>query len=179
MVTCVVGIVIKIKENKMINWIKEKLSRTTKKIDDYQVGLTFAEAGEYEMGREMVEEREVLLVVGYKGTFSQEIIAYAIDMAQRMNYEILALSTSDLSCDSISLFPASKQKLCDEFDALAEENSKTFASWAQKSGIKFNHTIQYSDVDAAIANINKKITKITFVVDEQLPESGLFVYSIV
>lgn len=163
----------------MIKWFKEKLSRTTKKVDDYQVELTFAEAGEHEMGMEMVEERQVLLVVGHKGAFSQEIIAYAIDMANRMDYEILALSTSDLSCDSIGLFPESKKKLCDEFDALAEENSKTFASWAKNSGIKFNHTIQYSDVDTAIDNINRKINKITFVVDEQLQESPILVYSVV
>ncbi len=158
---------------------KEKLSKTTKKIDNYQVELTFAEADAHEVVRETLEKKQTLLVVGRKGTFSQEIIAYAIDMANRMNYEILALSTSDLSCESFDLFPGPKKDLCAKFDVFATENSKMFASWAESSGIKFNHTIQYSDVDTAITNINRKIKKITFVVDEQLPENGIFVYSII
>lgn len=170
-----------------------------KRWDEYQVKLTFAEAGIHETGEEVVEQEQrwekaqanhILLVVGNKGTFSQEIIDYALDMAKRMDYEILALSTSDLSCETFSLFPESKDKMCTDFNLLAEENSKLFASKAEEVGLKFTHQISYDDTDTAINYINRKIGGISFVVNEQLsdmraerneerPESRMFVYSVV
>jgi len=176
------------------------IQRFKKRWDKYQVKLTFAEAGVHEVGEEVVENvqrwekaqtNHILLVVGNAGTFSQEIIDYALDMAKRMEYEILALSTSDLSCDTFSLFPDSKKQICEDFDAIAQENSKNFALQAKAVGIKFSHNVEYSDVQAAIDNINKKIGGISFVVDEQIGDrteiereesrlqNRLFVYSVV
>ena len=140
--------------------------RFKKSWDKYQVKLTFAEAGVHEIGEEAIENvqrwekaeaNHILLVVGKSGTFSQEIIDYALDMAKRMNYEILALSTSDLSCETFSLFPDSKDKMCTDFNLLAEENSKLFASRAETEGLTFTHQISYDDVDTAIDHINRKI----------------------
>lgn len=173
--------------------------RFKKRWDEYQVRLTFAEAGVHEEGEKAIEDiqhwqkaeaNHILLVVGNAGAFSQEIIDYALDMAKRMEYEILALSTSDLSCETFSLFPDSKDKMCTDFNLLAEENSKLFASRAETEGLKFTHQISYADVDTAIESINRKIGGISFVVNEQLsdmraerneerPESRMFVYSVV
>ena len=86
--------------------MRQKLSKAGKKMDKYQEAITFAEAGESEYAMETMaeqtEEQQImqLLVVGRESTFSKEIIDYALDMAQRMSYEILALNTAPLSCDT-------------------------------------------------------------------------------
>ena len=184
-----------VKGVKMANIIQ----RFKKRWDQYQVKLTFAEAGVAEEGEKVVEQEQrwekakanhILLVVGNAGAFSQEIIDYSLDMAKRMDYEILALSTSDLSCETFSLFPDSKSQMCTDFNLLAEENSKLFASKAEDAGLRFTHQISYDDVDTAIDSINRKIGDVSFVVNEQLsdmraerneerPESRMFVYSVI
>ncbi|MCJ7539291.1 MAG: hypothetical protein MUO88_06450, partial [Desulfobacterales bacterium] len=100
--------------------IKQKLSRTGDKMEKYQEAITFAEAGESEYAMEtMAEQREEqaptkLLVMGRESTFSKEIIDYALEMAQRMSYDILALNTAPLSCDTFKLFSSSRDQVCEE-----------------------------------------------------------------
>ncbi|MBW2325983.1 MAG: hypothetical protein JRF45_05705 [Deltaproteobacteria bacterium] len=93
--------------------IKQKLSRAGDKMEKYQEAITFAEAGESEYAMEtMIKERveqtsTKLLVMGRESTFSKEIIDYALEMAQRMSYDILALNTAPLSCETFKLFSSS------------------------------------------------------------------------
>lgn len=71
-------------------------------VEKYQEAVTFAEAGEQEHVKTLFradadvaqEKAGKLLVVGREGTFSREVIDYAIEMAQRLHYEILALNTA-------------------------------------------------------------------------------------
>ena len=78
--------------------------------------ITFAEAGQHDYAEDVLmevqekEESKKLVVVGKESTFSQEIIDYAIDMAERMSYEIVALNTAPLSCETFKL-SSSRTKL--------------------------------------------------------------------
>ena len=74
-----------------------------------------------------------LLVMGQESAFSSEVMDYAIDMAQRMSFEILALNSAPLSCDSFSRFSTSRSKLCQEFQALSEESVIAFRDAAEAS----------------------------------------------
>ncbi len=112
--------------------IKQKFSKASDEMDKYQEAITFAEAGEAEHAlaavSEQTEEQQTmqLLVVGRESTFSKEILDYALDMAQRMSYEILALNTAPLSCDTFKLFSNSRDQLCEEFKSLSEKNAAMF-----------------------------------------------------
>jgi len=118
--------------------IKQKLSRASKKMDKYQEAITFAQAGESEYAMEtMVEQREEhsptkLLVMGRESTFSKEIIDYALEMAQRMSYEILALNTAPLSCETFKLFSSSHNQVCQEFKNMSEKNAGLFQEAASE-----------------------------------------------
>ncbi|MBU0769481.1 MAG: hypothetical protein KJ687_10355, partial [Proteobacteria bacterium] len=98
--------------------IKQKLSRAGNKMEKYQEAITFAQAGESEYAMEtMAEERREeqtptkLLVMGRESTFSKEIIDYSLEMAQRMSYNILALNTAPLSCETFKLFSSSRNQV--------------------------------------------------------------------
>ena len=98
--------------------IKQKLSRAGNKMEKYQEAITFAQAGESEYAvdtmAEQIEEQAPtkLLVMGRESTFSKEIIDYALEMAQRMSYDILALNTAPLSCETFKLFSSSRNQVC-------------------------------------------------------------------
>ena len=94
----------KYKVRRMIGKIKEKVRRLTGKVDRYQKAVTFAEAGQQEYAQETLQivepvkqEPRRLVVIGRESVFSQEIIDYAIEMAERMSYEIIALNAAPLS----------------------------------------------------------------------------------
>jgi hypothetical protein len=161
--------------------IKQKLSRTGNKIDKYQEAITFAEAGESEYAIEtmaeetMAEQKEeltptTLLVMGRESTFSKEIMDYALEMAQRMSYDILALNTAPLSCETFKLFSSSRNQVCEEFKSLSEKNAGLFQEAAVEKGIPFDHVVMFSEPEEALESITRENKNISFVVSETVED---------
>ncbi|MFO7971902.1 MAG: hypothetical protein R6U40_09145 [Desulfobacterales bacterium] len=156
--------------------IKQKLSRAGNKMDKYQEAITFAEAGEADYAMEtMVEQREEqeptrLLVIGRESTFSKEIVDYALEMAQRMSYEILALNTAPLSCETFKLFSSSYNQVCQEFKNMSEKSARLFQEAASEKGIPFDHVVLFSEPEEALESINREHKDIAFVVSESVED---------
>ncbi len=158
--------------------IRQKLSRAGDKMDKYQEAITFAEAGESDYAMEtMTEQREEqeptkLLVMGRESTFSKEIIDYALEMAQRMSYEILALNTAHLSCETFKLFSSSRNQVCEEFKSMSEKSAGLFQEAAAEKGIPFDHVVMFSEPEEALESINREHKDIAFVVSESVEDRG-------
>lgn len=178
--------------------LKQKVLGVSGKMDQYQEAITFAEAGESDHAREVLQmqpesqETEKLLVVGQEGTFSREMIDYALDMAKRMSYEIVALNTAPFSCDTFKLFSSSRDQLCTDFQELATKNADVFQKEAALEGISFSHMIKFSEIDEAIDSVCKELGQVAFVVSESQEQQAdsriaqgerlqqkLFVYSVI
>ena len=156
--------------------IRQKLSRAGNKMDKYQEAITFAEAGESDYATETMAEQRVeqeptrLLVMGRESDFSKEIIDYALDMAQRMSYEILALNTAPLSCETFKLFSSSRDQVCEEFKSMSEKNAGLFQEAAAEKGIPFDHVVMFSGPEEALESINREHKDIAFVVSESVED---------
>ena len=156
--------------------IKQKLSRAGDKMDKYQEAITFAEAGESDYAMETMAEQRVeqettkLLVMGRESNFSKEIIDYALDMAQRMSYEILALNTAHLSCETFKLFSSSRNQVCEEFKSMSEKSAGLFQEAAAEKGIPFDHVVMFSKPEEALESINREHKDIAFVVSESVED---------
>lgn len=159
--------------------LKRKANRMGNRMDQYHEAITFAEAGQQERAREIFqvdsseEKMGKLLVVGRESTFSKEVIDYALDMAQRLSYEILALNTAPLSCETFRLFSSSHKKLCQDFKALAEENVKPFQERAEKLGIPFIHAVKFSEIDDALEEVKREFVDIEFVISDTEEEQAV------
>jgi hypothetical protein len=157
---------------RFIEKIRVAAKKLTGKMDQYNEAITFAEAGRQEHAQRLFQEKEVekrppkLLVMGRESTFSREVIDYALEMAQRMSYEILALNTAPLSCETFKIFSSSQKKLCQDFQTLAEENVKGFHEEATRMGIPFAHVVKFSEPDEALEEIKREYNDIEFVVSE-------------
>jgi hypothetical protein len=148
-------------------------------MDKYHEAVAFAEAGHPEYAQQLfqpdvVEEARAmptkLLVVGREATFSKEVIDYALEMAQRLSYDILALNTAALSGDAFRLFSSSHRKLAEDFRALSEENVRLFQEEAEKAGVAFDHIVKFGERDEAIEEINREFGDIEFVVSDSEEE---------
>ncbi len=125
------------------------------------------------------ETTRKLLVVGRESSFSDEAIDYAIEMAERLSYEIVALNTAPLSCETFRLFSSSRSKMCQDFQEISEKNVAAFAQKAADSRISFEHVVKFSGSDQAIEEVQKEKGSIEFVISdaeedwvETRPEQG-------
>jgi hypothetical protein len=178
--------------------IKERMIKARSKIEDCQGEIAFAEAGASHSeatGMEATCNSQAaakLLVMGQESTFSKEIVDYALEMAQRMSYDILALSTAPLSCDTFKLFSSSHSKVCEDFRHLSEDNTRPFKQAASAQGIPFEHVVMFSESEEALESITRKNENISFVISETIEDRGvnrqesteqlrpsLYVYSVV
>ncbi|MCG6911940.1 MAG: hypothetical protein LJE94_17710 [Deltaproteobacteria bacterium] len=157
--------------------IKSRTKTIVGKVEKTQEDITFAQAG-----HPLVEEKQFkaaepavsgkLLVVGHETMFSQKVIDYALDMARRMSYEIVALNAAPLSCNAFKPFAASQKKLCDEFQQLSAENVKSFKQDAERVGIPFCHVVKFSEPEKALEMIQREYDHIDFVISDEQPAAS-------
>lgn len=160
----------------VVGKIKQMIGMQTCKMDQDQEAITLAEAGEPEHAQQLFQKQPEaqqpakLLVVGRESSFSGEIIDYALELSERMSYEIIALNTAPLSCETFKLFSSSRNEVCKEFKSLSEENVAIFQQAAAEKGIPFQHVIMYCETDEALEAVSKDFGEISFVVSESEEE---------
>ncbi|MFP4040130.1 MAG: universal stress protein [Desulfosudaceae bacterium] len=166
------------------------------KMEQYQETITFSEAGQAESAAaspENVPAEEqpgLLLVIGNGNTFSRRLMDYALEMARRLSYEILALNIAPLPAETSTLLPPPQNKIR-EFEKQSEENARAFQEAARQAGVPFNHTVKFGETDTVIHEIDKEYGTIEFVISEpsreqvsnrpekeNRPEKQLHVYSL-
>jgi len=180
---------------KLLRKLKNRMHNLSGKMDRYQTSITFAEAGQQTYAENVlqeskaVEESRKLLVVGRESIFSREIIDFALDMAERMSYEIVALNTAPLSCETFQL-SSSRDQICTDFQMTSELNVEPFREEAEKRGIPFIHVVKFSESHESLFELKKEIGEFEFVVSEEAhdvatnraengerPRQEIFVYS--
>ena len=155
-----------------LNTMKTKLLRFNKKVDDYQEAITFSSAGvhDHTMGEEALTCAEYkaqnLLVASYDNRFSEEMVTYALEMAKRMDYGILAVNAANLTHDMTEFFSTTHDKLYKEFKETSTRNVEAFRTKAVEQGLKFAHTVRFSNIDHAIDGITKECGEIEFIISE-------------
>ncbi|MEJ2041100.1 MAG: hypothetical protein P8X55_19555 [Desulfosarcinaceae bacterium] len=178
----------------------KKIMRRTKaiagKVEQAQEAITFAQAGHPQLGdSQRISEPVVsgkLLVVGQESLFSQTVMDYALEMAARMSYEIVALNTAPLSCNAFKPFAASQKKICQEFQDLSMEHAQGFKQAAAEQGIPFTHVVKFSEPEKALEMVQREFSPIDFVIsdeqhetnenritDTERPRNQIYVYSMI
>jgi len=157
---------------KIFGKIKDRVQNLTAKTDQYQQAAANVEVGQRADAQESLqtepsaETPRKLVVVGRESVFSQEIVDYALEMAERMSYEIIALNTAPLSCDTFKLFSASRDKICEDFENLSQKNVKAFQDAAEQKGLSFTHIVKFSESNEVLKEIRDEIGEFEFVVSE-------------
>jgi hypothetical protein len=152
--------------------IKEKIRMRSGKTHQRQEVSANAKEGQKEYSSEAVADEpnaeavRRILVVGRESVFSKELIDYAIEMAERLSYEIIALNTAPLSCDTYNLFASSRDNICEDFENLSKKNVTAFQESAEKKGIPFTHVVKFSESYDVLKDLKVEIGEFEFVVSE-------------
>lgn len=107
-----------------------------------------------------------LVVATLESRFSDDMVEYALDMAKRMDYGIIAVNAANLTHDVTSFFSTPQEELYADFKDTAGRNVVPFQEKAAELGLKFAHTTSQADVDHAISDITKECGHIEFIISE-------------
>lgn len=107
-----------------------------------------------------------LVVASLESRFSDDMVEYALDMAKRMDYGIIAVNAANLTHDVTSFFSTTQEELYADFKDTAGKNVVSFKEKAAELGLKFAHTTSQADVDHAISDITNECGQIEFIISE-------------
>ncbi len=167
--------------NDLVGKIHEAHAKIVEHMARIQVALEAEkdpEAADPEQGAESEEPppadpasvRGRLVVVGQDRHFSDSLIIYALNMAERLSYEIVAANTAGFSMETFNAFPRARERACLEFRMLSERNVGRFREAAARSNVPFSHVVKYSGLDEATQEIGEDLGKVDFVVFEPTDE---------
>lgn len=150
---------------------KIKLEKSRQNVlEKAAVAAAFAEAGEHEAARSMVEdtqESRKVLIVGRGDAFSEDLISYSLEMAKRLGFGIVALNVTDAP---LSLPAERRQEASDLFLKQSEERAGKVKAQAEKMGIDFIHHMMIETEDEAIEKIYAEYPNMRYVLTEPDPE---------
>ena len=155
------------KEGRSIKVKDERVESLIKKHERTEEAIVFAEAGEYEYAREILKrddnEKKKILVVGGEEGFSKKLVHYALGMAERMDYEIVALNVIPAGNRLFSLL---NEKVREELRERTAKEADDFRKKADEKGILFSHNVRFGDFDKSIKDANKDFKRISVVLTE-------------
>ena len=157
----------------------EHLARIRKALDagDERVGVVAEQAAREDVSGAAVRvgdgapRQGRLLVLGQESGFSQALIEHALEMAERLSYEVLALNAAGFSKETLRSFPSAREELFREFRTASEEHVAPFRDAAVRRGVPFSHVVKFSGPDEATREVGHEVGEIDFVVSD--PADGL------
>jgi CheY-like chemotaxis protein len=117
-----------------------------------------------------------LLVLGRQSAFPAELVDYALDMAARLSYEVIALNAAGFSKETFRSFPGARDKVCQDFLTVSEGSAEPFREAAAEKGIPFSHLVRFTNADEAAAEVRGMVGDIDYVIcegEERLDEPGV------
>lgn len=139
-------------------------------LQDAAAAVAFAEAGEHDTAYQMINKSaggNMILVISGDNYFSNALIEYSLDMAQRLEYKILAMNISDAP---LSLPAEKRAEAIERFQANCRKNAVTYQQLAAEKGLELEHGIEISRQDTVIEKLHAQFPGMRYVLTEPDPE---------
>lgn len=120
-------------------------------------------------GQEAAAKDEVsrkILVVGKGETLDAEAIDYAVNLAERLGYDLIALNVNPTLGSKGRVFSPYKQLLREQFTQKTRAAGESLQRNMALKGINFEQVVKFGDVGQAVAETNQQIKRIEFVITQ-------------
>jgi hypothetical protein len=112
------------------------------------------------------EARPKILVVGKEDTFTERVMDYTVNLAQRLGYDIIAMNVNTVVGQSGAFLHPFKLHLRETFEIHAAEAAELLRKKAFERGIQFEHVVRYEEVSKAVKLLHHERDHIELVVTE-------------
>ena len=164
----------------LLGWFKKKKEndvrvseRKQNTLQDAAVAATFAEAGEHETARNIINDKKrgdgTILVVGREDSFSERLASYATDMAKRLNFDIMAVNISEAP---LSVPEEKRDETIANFEETCITNNAFFNNTAAENDIPLYHLMLVGKQDEVIEKIHNLYPGMRYVLTEPDPKSA-------
>ena len=135
--------------------------------EETMMAVAFAEAGAPEQALDLLGRhgRRKILVLGQENTFTEPVMEYATRLAERLGYELIALSVGTPAGKFLSTFG---QHLKEEFQRQAAADAAVMEQKAARKNIPCTHVVKFGDVGKAVEEINREYRRIELVIADSL-----------
>lgn len=145
-----------------------------KRLERYAAAAALAQGGAQDAARDIVrgelQERPRILVVGNGYTFSPPMVEYAVGLARRLGYEIVALSCAPTRSRTLrGLGPSEKERFEEFRRKAAIRGVELMARRAAEEGVPFQHVVGRGSMGRCIRELEWEVSRLKFVLTE--PES--------
>lgn len=154
------------KGNKTIQ-VAERKQNT---LQETAAAIAFAEAGEHATALDMMNQAasgKTILAIGREDTFSPLLSDYALDMAQRLGFEVLALNIMPAP---LTLTAAKREEETELFRKNSSNNIADIQQKAAARGVAFAHLVEIGDQDTVVDKLHAKFPGMRYVLTDPDPE---------
>jgi len=152
---------------------KDQVKVTKSKTGMLQAAATamaFAEAGEHETAHSIISQTKQtrkILVIGQGESFSEKLSSYALDMAKRLDFELVALNVTNMP---FSLFSDKREAAIAAFKEGAQRSGAVLREKAAANGIVFTHRVEIAPQDEVVEKLHAQDSGLRYVLTEPDPE---------
>jgi len=158
----------------LFNWFKKNKKDLKVKVEDQKqtvfqdsaAAAAFAEAGEHATARAMIDKTQgnrKILVVASEERFSMVLFNYSLDMAKRLDFELLMLNVSDAP---LFLPAARKEEETTRFLNESQQNFIELQEQAEQAGVPVNHLIEIGELDDVVHKLKTQFPGMRYVLTE-------------
>ena len=143
-------------------------------LEDYEhtmAAVSFAEAGAHDQALQVLErisEPRKIIVVTTQKTFATQLIDYAIQLAQRLGHEIVALSICMPKEENPRVAgKRSGAQAGNRYRTPKVESAERFRDEARRQNIEFQHLIREGSVQQVLEDLPSEIRRIDLIITDQ------------
>jgi hypothetical protein len=163
--------------HKRVNISGRKRLDVARRLERYAEAAALAQAGlrdaAQEIIRQEIQERPKILVVGNEDGFSRPLVDYAVGLAKRMKYEIVALNCAPLTTEAPEKHSSYAEELLKEFKVRATKAIELLASRAAEEGIPLRHVVKSGGLSTCVRELEKEVSRLNLVLTESAPTQEL------
>lgn len=130
--------------------------KTKNSLHKAAAAVAFAEAGEHDTARSLmggkIEGHNTILVIGNEDNFTKNLMNYAVNMAKRLDFELIALNVIETP---LIMNTEKREKAVNTFRENCILNVTKFQDAARKSGVPFTHLIEVGNEDETIKRLQE------------------------
>jgi hypothetical protein len=110
--------------------------------------------------------RRKILVVGKGAVFTPAVMDYAVSLAQRLGYDLIGLNLNPGLEQVGKFFSPFNLHQRSKFSQRAREAWEQIRPGLQQQGISGEHLVRFSEVAAAVKDLNHEVKRIDFVITD-------------
>jgi hypothetical protein len=111
------------------------------------------------------QENRKILVVSREARFSESVVSYAVNLAERLGYDLIALNVGAGESSPGLLHSPYRHFLGEKFKKQARKAAARIQGRLKAKGLGFEHLVRFGEVGKAVEDLNHEKRRIEFVLN--------------